>query len=81
MKALDPENKFRRHKVFKYTTFREFCSLLGSTMMGAKTFGLAKELINEQTLPGILGQMSLRLEAMGQREFYVSILSVAQGVF
>jgi hypothetical protein len=49
----------RSYKVFENAILRDFCSLLGSTPMGAKYMKLLWKLINEQTLLGIMSQMPL----------------------
>jgi hypothetical protein len=56
-KALDPVVKFRVYKPFDSGAIREFYSLLRATMMGARKAGMLGRLINDQTLPNILGRM------------------------
>jgi hypothetical protein len=55
--ALDPIIKFRAYKPFDSGAVREFYSLLRAAMMGARKAGMLEKLINDQTLPGILGRM------------------------
>jgi hypothetical protein len=55
--ALDPVIKFRAYKPFDSGAVREFYSLLRAAMMGARRAGMLGRLINDQTLPGILGRM------------------------
>jgi hypothetical protein len=55
--ALDPVVKFRSYKAFNNGAIREFYSLLRAAMMGARKAGLLSQLINDQTLPGILAKM------------------------
>jgi hypothetical protein len=55
--ALDPVIKFRSYKPFDSGAVREFYSLLRAAMMGARKAGMLERLINDQTLPGILGRM------------------------
>ncbi len=55
--ALDPIIKFRAYKPFDSGAVREFYSLLRAAMMGARKAGILEKLINDQTLPGILGRM------------------------
>jgi hypothetical protein len=55
--ALDPIVKFRAYKPFDSGAVREFYSLLRAAMMGARKAGMLERLINDQTLPGILGRM------------------------
>jgi hypothetical protein len=55
--ALDPIVKFRAYKPFDSGAVREFYSLLRAAMMGARKAGMLEKLINDQTLPGILGRM------------------------
>jgi hypothetical protein len=55
--ALDPVIKFRAYKPFDSGAVREFYSLLRAAMMGARKAGMLGRLINDQTLPGILGRM------------------------
>ncbi len=57
--ALDPIIKFRKHKAFENGAIREFYSLLRSAMLGAWKVGLLHSLINDQTLPNIMGRMPL----------------------
>jgi hypothetical protein len=46
---------------------REFHSILRAAMMGARKAGILNRLINDQTLPGILAKMHLRIGASGRR--------------
>jgi hypothetical protein len=55
--ALEPIIKFRAYKPFDSKAVREFYSLLRAAMMGARKAGMLEKLINDQTLPGILGRM------------------------
>jgi hypothetical protein len=55
--ALDPVVKFRAYKPFDSGAIREFYSLLRAAMMGARKAGMLGRLINDQTLPNILGRM------------------------
>jgi hypothetical protein len=55
--ALDPVVKFRVYKPFDSGAIREFYSLLRAAMMGARKAGMLGCLINDQTLPNILGRM------------------------
>jgi hypothetical protein len=55
--ALDPVVKFRIYKPFDSGATREFYSLLRAAMMGARKAGMLGRLINDQTLPNILGRM------------------------
>jgi hypothetical protein len=55
--ALEPIIKFRIYKPFDSRAVREFYSLLRAAMMGARRAGMLERLINDQTLPGILGRM------------------------
>jgi hypothetical protein len=57
--ALDPIIKFRKYRAFKNGAIRGFYSLLRSTMLGARRVGLMHCLINNQTLPGIMGRMPM----------------------
>ncbi len=54
--ALEPIVKFKRYtcKAFEHITTREFYSLLREAMRGARGVHLLWNLINEQTLPGIM---------------------------
>jgi hypothetical protein len=55
--ALEPIVRFRSYKMFNNSAIREFYSLLRAAMMGARKAGLLHRLINDQTLPSILGKM------------------------
>jgi hypothetical protein len=55
--ALEPIVKFRAYKPFDSRAVREFYSLLRAAMMGARKAGMLEKLINDQTLPNILGRM------------------------
>ncbi len=55
--ALDPVVKFRVYKPFDSGAIREFYSLLRAAMMGARKAGMLGQLINDQSLPGILARM------------------------
>jgi hypothetical protein len=52
--ALDPIVKFRKYRAFENGAKREFYSLLG-----ARKAELLHRLINDQTLPSIMGWMPL----------------------
>ncbi len=54
---MDPVIKFRIYKPFDSGAVREFYSLLRAAMMGARKAGMLERLINDQTLPNILGRM------------------------
>ncbi len=54
---MDPVVKFRSYKAIDNGAIREFYSLLRAAMMGARKAGLLNQLINDQTLPGILAKM------------------------
>jgi hypothetical protein len=54
-KTLDPIIKFRKYRAFENGIIREFYSLLRSAMLGARKAGLLHRLINDQTLPSIMG--------------------------
>jgi hypothetical protein len=55
--ALEPIVKFKRYKAFEHITTREFYSLLREAMRGARGVNLLWNLINEQTLPGIMSRV------------------------
>ncbi len=55
--ALEPVVRFRTYKPFDSGAIREFYSLLRAAMMGARKAGMLGRLINDQTLPDILGRM------------------------
>ncbi len=50
--ALEPIIMFWKYRIFERAAIREFYLLLKSAMMGSS------ELINVQTLPGIMGYMT-----------------------
>jgi hypothetical protein len=53
--ALDPIIKFRKYRVFENWAIREFYSLLWAAILGTRKPGLLHHLINDQTLPSIIG--------------------------
>ncbi len=55
--ALNLIIKFRKYRAFDNRAIREFYSLLGSAMLGARKAGLLHRLVNDQTLPGIMARM------------------------
>ncbi len=55
--ALRPIVKFRKYKMMDIAGIREFYSLLKATIESVKTVGYVKLLINNQTIPYILGKM------------------------
>jgi hypothetical protein len=55
--ALRPIVDFRRFKVADSAAVREFCSLLRAAIKGAKGIGRIGLLINDQTIPKIMGKM------------------------
>jgi hypothetical protein len=57
--ALDPIVKLRKYRSFENGAMREFYSLLRSAMLGARKADLLHRLINDQTLPSIMGRMPL----------------------
>ncbi len=55
--ALEPVVRFRVYKPFDSGAIRKFYSLLRAAMMGARKADMLGRLINDQTLPDILGRM------------------------
>jgi hypothetical protein len=55
--ALRPIVDFRRYKIADSAAVREFYSLLRAAIKGARKIGRIELLINDQTLPKILGKM------------------------
>jgi hypothetical protein len=55
--ALQPIVDFRRYKVTDSAAVREFYSLLRAAVKGAKGIGRLSLLINDQTIPRIMGKM------------------------
>jgi hypothetical protein len=49
--------EFRKNKAFDNNTVREFYSILQVAKKGAKSIGRVDLLINDQTIPGIMGKM------------------------
>jgi hypothetical protein len=49
--------EFRRYKITDSATVREFYSLLRATIKGAKRIGRLGLLVNDQTIPRIMGKM------------------------
>jgi hypothetical protein len=55
--ALRPIVDFRRYKIADSAAVREFYSLLRAAIKGAKGMGRIRLLINDQTIPKIMGKM------------------------
>jgi hypothetical protein len=55
--ALKPILEFRKYRVFDSGAVREFCSILRAAIKGAKSIGRLDLLINDQTVPKIMGKM------------------------
>ncbi len=55
--ALRPIVDFRRYKIADSAALREFYSLLRAAIKGARRIGRIELLINDQTIPKILGKM------------------------
>jgi hypothetical protein len=55
--ALRPIVDFRRYKIADSAAVREFYSLLRAAIKGAKRIGRIELLINDQTIPRIMGKM------------------------
>jgi hypothetical protein len=55
--ALDLVVKFRKYRAFNIGAIREFYSLLGLAMLGARKAGLLHLLVSDQMLPGIMARM------------------------
>jgi hypothetical protein len=55
--VLRPIVEFRRYKVADSAAVREFYSMLRATIKGAKGIGRLGLLINDQTIPRIMGKM------------------------
>ncbi len=55
--ALKPTVKFRRYRMMDSAAIREFYSLLRATIKSARTVGLLKLLINNKTIPNIMGKI------------------------
>jgi hypothetical protein len=55
--ALRPIVDFRRYKIVDSAAVREFYSLLRAAIKGAKGIGRIGLLINDQTIPKIMGKM------------------------
>jgi hypothetical protein len=55
--ALRPIVDFRRYKISDSVAVREFYSLLRAAIKGAKRIGRVELLINDQTIPKIMGKM------------------------
>jgi hypothetical protein len=57
MKALKPILEFRKYRVFDSSAIREFYFILRAAIKGAKSIGRLDLLINDQTVPKIMGKM------------------------
>jgi hypothetical protein len=55
--ALRPIVDFRRYKISDSAAVREFYSLLRAAIKGARRIGRTELLINDQTIPRIMGKM------------------------
>ncbi len=55
--ALRPIVDFRRYKISDSAAVREFYSLLRAAIKGARRIGRIELLINDQTIPRIMGKM------------------------
>jgi hypothetical protein len=55
--ALKPVLEFRKYRLFDNGTIREFYSILRAAIKGAKGIGRLDLLINNQTVPKIMGKM------------------------
>jgi hypothetical protein len=55
--ALKPVQEFRKYRVFDNGAIREFYSILRAAIKGAKGMGRLDLLINDQTVPKIMGKM------------------------
>jgi hypothetical protein len=57
VEALKPILEFRRYRVFDNCAARDFYSLLRAAIKAAKAVGHIGLLINDQTIPKIMGKM------------------------
>ncbi len=57
--VLDPIIKFRKYRAFDNRAIREFYSLIGAVMLGARKAGILHRSINDQTLPSVMVRMPL----------------------
>jgi hypothetical protein len=55
--ALWPILEFRKYKVFDSSAVREFFSVLRAAIKGARSIGRLDLLVNDQTVPRIMGKM------------------------
>ncbi len=55
--ALKPVLEFRKHRAFDSSAVREFYSILRAAIKGARNIGRLDLLINDQTVPKIMGKM------------------------
>ncbi len=55
--ALRPIMEFRKYKAVDSGTVREFYSILRAAIKGAKGIGRLDLLVNDQTMPRIMGKM------------------------
>ncbi len=55
--ALRPILEFRKYKVFDSIAVREFYSILRAAIKGARSIGRLDLLVNNQTVPRIMGKM------------------------
>jgi hypothetical protein len=67
LEALKPIIKFRRNKILDSAAIRDFYSLPRVATKDACTVVLLKLLINDQTIPSIMGKMTHQLEAVGNQ--------------
>jgi hypothetical protein len=54
--ALRPTLESRRYKVYDNSSVREFYSILRAAIKGARAIGWEELLINDQTVPKIMGK-------------------------
>jgi hypothetical protein len=71
--VLRPIVEFRRYKVNDSAVVREFYSLLRAPIKGAKGIGRLGLLINDQTVPKIMGKMPYTL-ILSLKNKYIYIL-------
>jgi hypothetical protein len=55
--AFKPIIEFKRYRMANNAAIRKFYSLLRATIKNARTVGHLKLLINDQTIPNIMGKM------------------------
>jgi hypothetical protein len=67
LEALKPIIKFRRNKILDSAAIRDFYSLPRAATKDACTVAHLKLLINDQTIPSIIGKMTHQLEAVGNQ--------------